>query len=538
MELGVGGVAGSVHAVSDGVLLIDGQLGKEMSAAEIERTADGYAYAAAALQEAGFDMVLLHFGHALQVGQFLSPLSNKRTDEFGGSLENRARFPSMIIDRIREKVGKDLLIEVRISGTEFEPGGIVIDEAIEFIRMIQDKIDLIHVSAGMHIPKWMTVTHPCGFLPPMPNVFLAEAVKKANVRIPVVTIGGIQELSGAEKIIAGGRADIVSIARGFIADPDLGEKAYNGRGDDIIPCIKCMRCHDSAVYENRYVCSVNPVIGFEHFLPALVQPAAVRKKVLVIGGGPAGMKAALIAAERGHDVTLLEKSESLGGAIKFAGYVAFKYDLNRFTEYLVHQVSKSNIRVQLNTEATPKLVMAENADVIIAAVGATPIIPPIPGIGGSNVLMALQTYGQEAQLGPKIVIVGGGQVGCETALHLARMGKTVTVVEMKPEIAPDASRTHRTELLLELDKDKNISYLTSACCTSIMETGIAYQDQAGDGQRVDADSVIIAVGLRAMDQQAESFRAVADRFVAVGDCVRPATVEHAIASAFSAAMQI
>ena len=222
MELGVGGVAGSVHAVSDGVLLIDGQLGKEMSAAEIERTADGYAYAAAALQEAGFDMVLLHFGHALQVGQFLSPLSNKRTDEFGGSLENRARFPSMIIDRIREKVGKDLLIEVRISGTEFEPGGIVIDEAIEFIRMIQDKIDLIHVSAGMHIPKWMTVTHPCGFLPPMPNVFLAEAVKKANVRIPVVTIGGIQELSGAEKIIAGGRAYIVSIARGFIADPDLG----------------------------------------------------------------------------------------------------------------------------------------------------------------------------------------------------------------------------------------------------------------------------------------------------------------------------
>jgi tRNA-dihydrouridine synthase len=215
-------------------------------------------------------MVLLHFGHALQVGQFLSPLTNKRTDKFGGDLENRARYPMMIINRIREKVGRKLLIEVRISGSEFEKGGIEIEEAIEFTKMIQDKIDLIHVSAGMHNDIWMTVTHPCDFLPPTPNVFLAEAVKKAGVKIPVVTIGGIQNLDGAEKIIEDGRADVVSIARGFIADPELGKKAYEGKGEDVTPCIKCVRCIDSVIFGHHFSCSVNPTIGFEHKLSELL----------------------------------------------------------------------------------------------------------------------------------------------------------------------------------------------------------------------------------------------------------------------------
>ena len=295
MELGVAGVVGGKFGVSDGVILMDGTPAKEMSVSEMERIADGYAHAADALKKASFDMVLLHFGHGLLVGQFLSPLTNKRKDSYGGSPENRARFPMMIIDRIREKVGRDLLIEVRISGTEYEPGGITIEESIDFIKMIQDRIDLIHVSAGMHSPKYMTTVHPCDFLPPTPNVFLAAEVKKAGVVIPVVTIGGIQELEGAEQILAEGKADIVSIARGFIAEPDLAEKAYRNEGEDVTPCIKCMRCHDSVVFEYSYSCSVNPRIGLEHQLPLLVRPAERRKKVLVVGGGPAGMEAALTA---------------------------------------------------------------------------------------------------------------------------------------------------------------------------------------------------------------------------------------------------
>jgi len=538
MELGVGGVVGGIYGVSDGVRLMTGQLGKEMPEEEMERIANGYAHAAKALKNAGFDMVLLHFGHGLLVGQFLSPLTNKRTDKYGGSLENRARFPLMIIDRIREKVGRDLLIEVRISGAEFEPGGIVIEESIDFIKMIQDKIDLIHVSAGMHHPKWMTVTHPCGFLPPMPNVFLAATVKKANLKIPVVTIGGIQDLDGAEKIIEDSKADVVSIARGFIADPNLGEKAYSGHGDDITPCIKCMRCLDSAVHEYHYVCSVNPEIGLEHKLPVLVQPTSAKKKVIVIGGGPAGMKSALIAAQRGHEVTLFEKSDSLGGALKFAKFVSFKYDLNRFKNYLVYQVQKSNIRVKLNTEATPSLLQAENADVIIAALGATPIIPSLPGMDGKNVLLAVDYYGMEDKIGQKVAIIGGGQVGCETALHLAKLSKEVTIIEMQSELAADASGTHRTELLLELDNENNLHYITSARCTSIITKDICYRDKTDIEKRIAVDTVIIAVGMKANDQDAEAFRSLAERFVAIGDCVRPAIVEKAISSAFCATVQI
>jgi 2,4-dienoyl-CoA reductase-like NADH-dependent reductase (Old Yellow Enzyme family)/thioredoxin reductase len=538
MELGVVGVVLGEYAVCDGVPMIDGKPGKKMPEAEMERHAESYAHAAEALKDVGFDMLFLHFGHGLTMGQFLSPLTNKRTDKYGGSLENRARFPMMIIDRIRQRVGHELLIEVRVSGAEFEPGGIVAEETIEFVKLIQDKIDFIHVSAGMHGPKWMTVVHPSGFLPPTPNVFLAETVKKAGVKIPVVTIGGIQDLNEAEKILSDGKADVVSIARGFIADPDLAQKAYQGQNEDVTPCIKCLRCLDSAVWEYRFICSVNPTIGLEDKLPALIQPAGKKRKVVVVGGGPAGMKASIIAAERGHEVTLFEKSDALGGLLKTADFVSFKYDLKRFKNYLINQVSKSNIFVQLNTKTTPDLLAAMNADVIIAAIGADPFIPPIPGVDGKNVLTALYAYGKESLLGQRIAVIGGGQVGCETALHLAHMGKKTTVIEMLNELAPDASITHRTELLQKLDAENNLHCLTAARCTAITKSGIVYKDKNGKDHTVSADNVILATGMRAKHEEAEAFRSFAGRFVSIGDCVCAATVEQAIQGAFSAAVQI
>ena len=538
MELGVSGVFGGEYGASEGIILMAGNRAKEMPESEMERIADGYAYAAGALKSADFDMVLLHFGHGLLVGQFLSPLTNKRTDKYGGSMENRARFPNMIIDRIRKQVGRDLLIEVRISGAEFVPGGIVIEEAIEFTKLIEDRIDFIHVSAGIHEPKYMTVVHPCGFLPPMPNAPLAEAMKQSGVKIPVITIGGIQELSGAEKVLAEGKADIVSIARGLIADSHLIEKAYTNRGDDVRPCIKCMRCHDSAVYGYHFSCSVNPEIGLEHKLPLLVKPSETKKKIIIIGGGPAGMEAALISAGRGHEVILIEKSDSLGGILKFSERVSFKYDLMRFKNYLVNQVPKAGVQIRLNTKATPETIAKENADVVIVAVGAEPIVPPIPGIEGDNVVMALNSYGIEDQLADEVVIIGGGEVGCETALHLGKMGKKATVVEMQTELASDASTTHRGELLYELEKCENVDCLTSARCTSITKDGIVYNSGSGKEKTIKAGSVIISVGMKSNKQEAESFRESAGSFYIIGDCAKVATVENAIKDAYYTTIHI
>ncbi len=538
MELGGGGMTGGGYAVSDGALLINGQPGREMPEQEIHRLVKCYADAAAALREAGFDAVFLHFGHGLQIGQFLSPLTNKRSDEYGGSLKNRARYPRMAIEAIRERIGMDMLIEMRISGSELEEGGISIEEAIAFTEMVQDKIDLVHVSCGMHNPKWMTVTHPCSFLPPIPNVYLAEAFKKSGrIKIPVVTIGGIQDLDEAEKIIADGRADIVSVARGFIADPELVNKAYEGRNDDVTPCIKCMRCHDSTVFGHKYVCSVNPEIGMEHVLPTMIKPPGAKKKVAVIGGGPAGMKAALTAAERGHDVTLYEKSSSLGGKLKFSDYVSFKYSLKNFKDYLIHQVEKSAVRLKLNAEATPDLLKNENYNEIIVAIGAEPIVPSITGIYGKNVVLATDTFGNEQELGNKIAVIGGGQVGCETALHLAKEGKNVTIIEMLPELAPDASITHRIELLLELGREKNLQYITSAKCTKAAENNVTYM-VGNDTKEIEADSIIIAAGMKPNFSEAMEFTGIAVKFTGIGDCVRARTVENAIKDAYYAAVNI
>ncbi len=522
------------YTVSDGCSIMGWATGHEITREAMEAFKEEWAQAAADLVDCGFDAILIHSGHSVPLAQFLSPLTNTRTDEYGGSTENRCRYLIEILDAIRARVGKKLLIEVRISGTEFEEGGIDLEEGIRIGELIQDHLDILQVSAGMHNPKWMTWVHPCGFRPPMPNVCVAEAFKKTGkFHVPIVTLGAIDSLESAEQIIDEGKADLVTMARSLIADPELIHKGMKGRTEDVTPCIKCMRCHDSTVYGHHFQCAVNPTAGLEASLKKLVTEPGACKKVAVIGGGPAGMKAACVASDRGHQVTLFEASDRLGGMLHYAGYFSFKYPVKDYMNWLIRQVNKRPIDVKLHTKATPETV--EGYDAVLVAIGAEPLILPVPGVEQAKI--AIETLGHEEELGDSVILIGGGQVGCETALHYASLGKKVTVVEMQSELAPDASTTGRNELMTEIEKEPNFISLTGAKCVSVTADSVTYEKD-GKQETVAADSVVLSAGMRSKTHEADSFIGTALDFAEIGDCVRARTVEWATKEAYYAAVNL
>ena len=522
------------YTVSDGCSIMGWATGHEITREAMEAFKEEWAQAAADLVDCGFNAILIHSGHSVPLAQFLSPLTNKRTDEYGGSTENRCRYLIEILDAIRARVGNKLLIEVRISGTEFEEGGIDIDEGIRIGELIQDHLDILQVSAGMHNPKWMTWVHPCGFRPPMPNVCVAEAFKKTGkFHVPIVTLGAIDSLESAEQIIEDGKADLVTMARSLIADPELIHKGMAGKTEDVTPCIKCMRCHDSTVYGHHFQCAVNPTAGLEASLKKLVQEPGVCKKVAIIGGGPAGMKAACVAADRGHQVTLFEATNRLGGMLHYAGYFSFKYPVKDYMNWLIGQVNKRPIEVKLNTKATPETV--QGYDAVLVAIGAEPLILPVPGVEQAKI--AIETLGHEETLGNSVILIGGGQVGCETALHYAKLGKNVTVMEMQSELAPDASTTGRNELMTEIAAEPNFVSLTGAKCVSLTATSVTYEKD-GKTETITADSVVLSAGMKSKTQEADSFIGTAMDFAEIGDCVRARTVEYATKEAYYAAVNL
>ena len=529
------GVLPEGWVVSDGCSIMGGPPGRGEAPLEVlDQFKAGYVQAAQAIKACGFDGILFHFGHSIPIAQFLSPLTNKRTDQYGGSFENRMRYPVEILQACREAVGRDMIFEVRFSGSEFEKGGIDQAEGQKIAEVLQNYCDILQVSAGMHNSDWMTWTHPCGFLDEMPNVYLAEGVKKSGkvTKALVSTIGGIHSLADADAIIADGKADFVVVARQFIADPNWIKKGKEGRQEDVVPCVRCMRCHDSDNYAQHMQCTVNPYVGMEEAI-ARVPASKGGKKVAIIGGGPAGMMAALTAADRGHAVTLFEKTGELGGALKFASYVSFKWPLRNYKDYLIAQLGKSKVEVKLNTEATPD--MAKDYDVVIAAVGAAPIVPPIPGV--EKAIPACDSYGKEDTLGNEVVVIGGGQVGCETALHLAKLSKKVTIIEMQSALAPDASKTHRDEMLVEFGNEPNFIPVLNAKVSGVDEKGVTYV-QDGQSVTVPCDSVVLAAGMRGKSQLADSFMGLTEEYEEIGDCVRARTVEWATKEGFYAAIRL
>lgn len=526
------------YTCSDGNRIMGGPaIGREMPAEKIRAFVGEYAEAAKKLQSIGFDGILLHTGHSIPLAQFMSPLTNHRIDEYGGSRENRCRFAIEILDGIRAVCGPDFIIDVRMSGTEHEPGGIDLEEGLAIAELMQDHCDILQASCGMVTDEWMAWTHPCGFRPPNPNVYIAEGWKKSGRinRCLVTTLGGITNLADCEEILASGKADFVMVAREFIADPEWIHKDLAGHAEDVTPCIKCMRCHDSDNYEQHFQCAVNPCAGLEAAIE-MVPPAKGHKNVAVIGGGPAGMYAALAAADRGHTVTLFEKQSYLGGLLEYADHVSFKWPLAAYKNWLIAQVEKNpSITVELNTQAHADTVAG--FDSVIAALGSEPVVPKwLPGV--EHCRTAVSAYGHEDELGEKVVIIGGGQVGLETAVHLQRLGKDVTLVEMLPELAADASSTHRGELMTEVKNHADtIHVLCEAKCTAA-ESGLVRYEKDGAAHELQADSILLAVGLRARRDEADAFMNAADDYYAIGDCVKARTVEWCTKEGFYTALNL
>ncbi|MBP2655459.1 MAG: FAD-dependent oxidoreductase [Firmicutes bacterium] len=511
---------------------------KEITEEMLQKMVDSYVEQCTMIKQLGFDMASLYFPYRVSLAAtFLSPLINKRTDKFGGTFENRVRFPLMICKAIKKACGDDFLVEVIMSGEEPE-GGYSLNDTIAFAKVAEGYIDILHLRASDG-----DLSHPTGFnMKPKSTPYLhyTEAIKESGVQMVVATAGGYLDFSQCEEAIASGKTDLVAMARSWISNPDYGAKAYQGRDEDVVPCIKCNKCHmDKANGPYISVCSVNPVIGLEHRIGTMVSPPKAFQKVAIIGGGPAGMKAALVAKGRGNSVTLYEKSTVLGGQTKHADFASFKWPLRDFKDYLIRQVDKANIEVFLGTEATHEMISNKGYDAVIVAVGSTPVIPQIPGVDGNNVIVAEKVYGNEDNLDKNVVVIGGGEIGVETGMHLAEKGYNVVILEMKDKLAADATPVHYREMVeAAWKKMKNFSFVLNAKCTAISDTEVTYLDAEGNQRTIKAASVVLAAGTSARHDAALRFYGAADKFFMIGDCQVAANVQKCIRSAFAAASQL
>lgn len=507
----------------------------EMDHAMIERIVEAFGQAALKAKNCGYEMCLIHAGHGWLIHEFLSPYWNKRTDEFGGSLKNRCRFATMIVDRIRKYCGKGFLIEVRISYTEDVPGGSNLEDAIGLAMALDGKADMIHVTHGtLNDPDSENSTTPPWFLSRNLNVEMAAKIKE-HVKMPVGVVGAIARPEEMEQFIADGKIDYVVVCRGLIADPELPNKARVGRTEDIRPCLRCNACISCGYGNTTLKCSVNPMIGIEGY-SQIHQPMNKKKKVLIVGAGPSGIMAALKASERGHKVILCEKTDRLLGMLNFAVCEDFKEDLKNYMNYLVRQLEKSDVEVRYHTTVDASYIDQEKPEKVLIAIGAKAAVPPIKGI--DLAVPILDIYGGKRKAdGNEIVILGGGMTGCEAAIGYAKKGKNVTIVEMQDEVVKEAGYMQKSAVVMQL-KQYQVHVMTKTKCLEVMPGAVRCMGEEEKETILSSDCVILATGLIPKTEEALALMEASEDGLCIGDCHKTGFVLQANRGGYDAAMNL